>query len=98
MKAIKTRVSHRIFWPVLLGSRDSGRIMVAWCELRGAFHYFRTDRMIEATVLDDRIPERRSVLRTLWQAAMDEEWERYRQGADRVDRRSRLENSPMFLL
>lgn len=74
-------VSDRIVWPVLLGYRDSGRIMAAWCELRGAFRYFRTDRMTEATVLTDRIPKRRAVLRALWQTAMDEERERYRQAA-----------------
>jgi len=73
--------SRRIVWPVLLGYRDSGRIMAAWCELRGAFRHFRTDRMTEATVLEDRIPKRRAVLRALWQAAMDEERERYRQAA-----------------
>lgn len=71
-------VSHRIVWPVLLGYRDSGRIMAAWCELRGAFRYFRTDRMIEAAVLEDRIPKRRAALRALWQTAMDEEREQYR--------------------
>ena len=70
-------VSGRIVWPVLLGYRDSGRIMAAWCELRSAFRYFRTDRMIEATVLTDRIPERRAVLRARWQNAMDAERERY---------------------
>lgn len=74
-------VSRRIVWPVLLGYRDSGRIMAAWCELRGAFRYFRTDRMIEATVLTHQVPKRRAVLRALWQTAMDEERERYRQAA-----------------
>ena len=74
-------VSHRTVWPVLLGYRDGGRIMAAWCELRGAFRYFRTDRMIKATVLQDRIPKRRAILRALWQTAMDQERERYRQAA-----------------
>jgi len=73
--------SHRIVWPVLLGYRDSGRIMAAWCELRGAFRYFRTDRMVEVIILEDRVPKRRAVLRGLWQAAMDEERERYRHAA-----------------
>lgn len=71
-------VLRRIVWPVLLGYRDSGRIMAAWCELRGAFRYFRTDRMTAVTILEDRIPKRRAVLRGLWQVAMDEERERYR--------------------
>ena len=66
---------------MLLGYRDSGRIMAAWCELRGAFRYFRTDRMVEVIILEDRVPKRRAVLRGLWQAAMDEERERYRHAA-----------------
>lgn len=72
-------VSCRIMWPILLGSRDSGRIMAAWCELRGEFRYFRTDRMMAVAILADRIPRRRAILRALWQTAMDEERERYRQ-------------------
>ena len=74
-------LSRRIVWPVLIGYRDSGRIMAAWCELRGAFRYFRTDRMIAVSILEDSIPKRRAVLRALWQTAMDEERERYRQAA-----------------
>ena len=69
---------RRVVWPVLLGYRDTGRIMAAWCELRGAFRYFRTDRMSALMVLEDRIPKRRAVLHALWQSAMDEERERYR--------------------
>jgi predicted DNA-binding transcriptional regulator YafY len=75
-------LSERVIWPVLLGYRDSGRIMAAWCEWRGAFRYFRTDRMVSATLLDERIPERRATLRARWQAAMEEERERYRQAAE----------------
>lgn len=74
-------ISRRIVWPVLLGYRDSGRIMAAWCELRGAFRYFRTDRMMAIAILDDRIPKRRAILRALWQTEMDEERERYRPAA-----------------
>ncbi|HEY6817550.1 MAG TPA: YafY family protein [Croceibacterium sp.] len=69
--------TRRVVWPVLLGYRDSGRILAAWCELRGAFRYFRTDRMGTAAMLDDRVPERRAVLRARWQAAMEEERERF---------------------
>lgn len=73
--------TRRIIWPVLLGYRDNGRIMAAWCELRGAFRYFRTDRMSVATLLTERVPERRAILRARWQDAMDEERERYRTAA-----------------
>lgn len=70
--------TNRVVWPVLLGYRDSGRIMAAWCEIRGAFRYFRTDRIINAVILDARIPEHRAKLRSRWKLAMDDERERYR--------------------
>jgi len=70
-------VSRRTIWPILLGYRDSGRIVAAWCELRAAFRYFRADRIAAAAILDDPVPERRAALRARWQAAMDEERTRY---------------------
>jgi predicted DNA-binding transcriptional regulator YafY len=69
--------SERIVWPVLLGYRDTGRILAAWCEMRGAFRYFRTERMLSATVLPERVPERAAALRARWRAAMEEERRRY---------------------
>ena len=74
-------VTLRIIWPVLLGYRDSGRIMAAWCELRSAFRYFRTDRIIGAALLNERIPERRAILRSRWRLAMDKEREQYQVAA-----------------
>ncbi|MEP4195217.1 MAG: YafY family protein [Aliishimia sp.] len=65
--------SERIVWPILLGYRDAGRILAAWCELRNGFRYFRTDRMISADILDQRIPENARALRARWRLAMDEE-------------------------
>ncbi|MET4634406.1 putative DNA-binding transcriptional regulator YafY [Kaistia defluvii] len=70
-------VTRRIVWPILLGYRDSGRILAAWCETRSAFRYFRTDRILAADILAARIPERRATLRARWQIAMDDERERY---------------------
>lgn len=69
--------SERVVWPVLLGYRDAGRILAAWCELRQSFRYFRTDRMTSAIVLPDRIPERADMLGKRWRLAMDEERARY---------------------
>ena len=34
-------MTERILWPILLGYRDEGRIVAAWCELRQAFRNFR---------------------------------------------------------
>lgn len=69
--------TERVVWPVLLGYRDEGRILAAWCELREGFRYFRTDRMASAALLDQRYPERPAVLRKKWRQAMDEERQRY---------------------
>lgn len=69
--------SKRVVWPVLLGYRDEGRILAAWCELRQGFRYFRTDRMTFAEVLDQRYPESRGSLKDRWRKAMDAERESY---------------------
>ncbi|UES37525.1 helix-turn-helix transcriptional regulator [Roseibium aggregatum] len=69
--------SKRVVWPVLLGYRDEGRILAAWCELRQGFRYFRTDRMTFAEALDQRYPESRSFLKDRWRKAMDAERESY---------------------
>lgn len=65
--------TERVVWPILLGYRDAGRILAAWCELRSGFRYFRTDRMISADTLEQRIPEKALALRARWRAAMDQE-------------------------
>jgi predicted DNA-binding transcriptional regulator YafY len=71
------RMSRRVVWPVLIGYRDRGRILAAWCELRTDFRYFRTDRMTEARILAERIPEPSDRLRTRWAQAMTVERERW---------------------
>jgi predicted DNA-binding transcriptional regulator YafY len=75
------QASERIVWPVLLGYRDEGRILAAWCELREDFRYFRTDRMTFAAVLDERYPESTASLKRRWRIAMDTERESYLRGA-----------------
>ncbi|WP_370401772.1 helix-turn-helix transcriptional regulator [Sulfitobacter sp. JB4-11] len=65
--------TERVVWPILLGYRDAGRILAAWCELRSGFRYFRTDRMITANILEQRIPENALALRARWRSAMDQE-------------------------
>lgn len=69
--------TDRIVWPVLVGYRDSGRILAAWCEFRHAFRYFRTDQMISAEMLSDAIPERARALRKRWEVAMNAERAKY---------------------
>ncbi len=53
--------SERVIWPIQLGFMDSARVVTAWCELRQAFRFFRTDRILSAT-LGERYPRRRATL------------------------------------
>ncbi|WP_299044644.1 YafY family protein [uncultured Tateyamaria sp.] len=69
--------TRRTIWPILIGYRDAGRIIAAWCELRHGFRYFRTDRIARAQVLPDMIPRRMDLLRSEWRAAMDAERKRH---------------------
>ncbi len=54
------RETRRIVWPLALGYFELSRIVVAWCELRGDFRHFRTDRMREARVESRRYPGSRA--------------------------------------
>lgn len=44
--------TERTVRPVILGYSDTMRTLVAWCELRGDFRHFRTERIVEAELLD----------------------------------------------
>lgn len=59
--------TERTVWPVILGYAEASRLLVAWCELRQDFRHFRTDRIIEATVLDQPHGLRAGELRRRWQ-------------------------------
>jgi predicted DNA-binding transcriptional regulator YafY len=59
--------TERTVWPVILGYAETSRLLVAWCELRQGFWHFRTDRIIEAEMLDETIGLRQSELRRRWQ-------------------------------
>ena len=53
--------TQRFIWPFQLGFMDDARVVVAWCELRRAFRFFRTDRIVSA-VAGERYPARRADL------------------------------------
>jgi predicted DNA-binding transcriptional regulator YafY len=59
--------SERTVWPVILGYAETTRLLVAWCEMRQNFRHFRTDRIIEAEMLDERNGLRQGELRRRWQ-------------------------------
>ena len=54
--------------PVVLGYADAKRMLIAWCELRGGFRHFRTDRIQAAEHTDQSIGEQRGQLIRRWQA------------------------------
>ncbi len=58
--------SERTVWPVALGYFDNCRVLAAWCELRQQFRHFRTDRMLNCGVLEQRYPQRRQQLLQQW--------------------------------
>lgn len=60
------RVTVRTVWPVALVFFEQVRVLVAWCELRGAFRHFRPDRLRGVATSDERSPRRRHVLLAEW--------------------------------
>ena len=42
--------------------------MAAWCELRGDYRHFRTDRIAALKLSDKRYPRRRQALLKEWRA------------------------------
>jgi predicted DNA-binding transcriptional regulator YafY len=58
--------TRRTIWPFALGYFDRVQVLVAWCELRQDFRHFRTDRIDELTVTDERYPRRRQALMKEW--------------------------------
>lgn len=58
--------TRRTVWPLAIGYFEQTRLLAAWCELRGAFRHFRTDR-ITAPTLGDAIPVPHRHLFNQWQ-------------------------------
>jgi predicted DNA-binding transcriptional regulator YafY len=46
-------------------------LLAGWCELRGGFRHFRTDRMYGADLLEESFAEEAPVLRKLWREQED---------------------------
>lgn len=58
--------SKRIIWPLALGFFEEIHVIISWCELRSDFRHFRTDRINQLTLLENRYPKRRQVLIKKW--------------------------------
>jgi predicted DNA-binding transcriptional regulator YafY len=63
--------TERTVWPVILGYAETSRLLVAWCELRQGFRHFRTDRIVEASMVDETVGLRQGELRRRWQRWRD---------------------------
>jgi len=59
--------SNRTIWPIALGFFDRVRMVAAWCESRGDYRHFRTDRIMSITLTERRYPRRRTDLLREWQ-------------------------------
>lgn len=66
------RQSERDIWPVQLAYYEGKQVVVGWCCVRQAFRNFRTDRIVAATLTEERYGRRRAVLAKEWRA----EWEK----------------------
>lgn len=60
--------SERVIWPFALAFFNQVRLLIGWCELRGAFRSFRTDRIERAELVASRYPTRRPELIRQWKA------------------------------
>lgn len=58
--------TRRVIWPIAVAYFDSVRLIVGWCELRQAFRHFRTDRIVDASFLEQRYRTSRAKLRAAW--------------------------------
>jgi predicted DNA-binding transcriptional regulator YafY len=58
--------TQRVVWPFALAFLENKRLLAAWCELRGGFRHFRTDRIVAATIDAARYPRRRHELVKAW--------------------------------
>ncbi|MDC8760422.1 helix-turn-helix transcriptional regulator [Janthinobacterium fluminis] len=63
---LQGRDSRRTVWPFAIGFFDKVRVLAAWCELRGGFRHFRTDRIVGLDATPQRYPRRRQALLKEW--------------------------------
>jgi predicted DNA-binding transcriptional regulator YafY len=61
--------TRRTVWPFALAFFDRVRIVAAWCELRGDYRHFRTDRIAALKLSDKRYPRRRQALLKEWRTS-----------------------------
>ncbi|MBD9462272.1 YafY family transcriptional regulator [Pseudomonas sp. Pdm06] len=60
--------TQRTLWPIMLGFVEAQRYIAGWCELRGDYRLFRTDRIVEVAILEERYARPRQQLVKEWRA------------------------------
>jgi predicted DNA-binding transcriptional regulator YafY len=68
--------TQRTIWPILIAYMEDVRMVLGWCELRGDFRHFRTDRITTAAVQEERFKERTAILRARWERQQHAERDR----------------------
>ncbi len=63
--ALDNRTTRTVL-PLALTYHVDCVVLAAWCELRGGFRHFRTDRMWDAQMLEDTFSCQGMALRSLW--------------------------------
>ena len=58
--------TERRIWPIAITFCARVRLLAAWCELRGSFRHFRTDRIAGIVDVGERYPRRRQALIKEW--------------------------------
>ncbi|MFZ6655390.1 helix-turn-helix transcriptional regulator [Undibacterium sp. TJN19] len=58
--------TQRTVWPFALVYFDKVRVLMTWCELRQGFRHFRSDRISQAEILDQRYPRHKQALLREW--------------------------------
>lgn len=60
-------LTDRIVWPLLIAFLDRTRYLVGWCETKKDYRHFKTERIEELRVLEDKYPGRRAALLKGWE-------------------------------
>ena len=59
--------SERVIRPIAVIYHLEANMIAAWCEKRGGFRHFRTDRIWECEVLEETFENQADALRLLWE-------------------------------
>lgn len=68
--------TDRIVWPLLIAYIDRSRYLVGWCETKQDYRHFKTERVKELKVLNNKYPGRRASLLKGWEVVVSKLAER----------------------